>query len=119
MTWSKAATAARQQSISRWPDFGNGRASTAGLASKGRPSVRREDQAMTLNSRLAALFKPDVVRPATPMDRTTAAAREITEAAARSRRELTARLRATRLEREAFNIPPVKKPTAKRSARKA
>lgn len=75
---------------------------------------------MNINPKLNALFKPEAQRPATIMDRTTAAAREITEAAALARAERTARLRATRLEREAFPAPPpAKKPAAKRKTSKA
>lgn len=74
---------------------------------------------MNVNSRLSDFFKPEAARPATMMDRTTAVAREITDAAARDRAERTARLRAMRLERAAFADAPAKRPVAKRKSAKA
>lgn len=60
-----------------------------------------------------ALFGSDVPRTATPMDRTSAVAREITDAATRLRAENTARLRAARLERAAPEAARAKKAAAK------
>ena len=74
---------------------------------------------MKANSKFDKLFKPQALRPATPMDRTAAAAREITDASARARAERTAKLRASRLERQTLDAAPVKKPAAKTKAPKA
>jgi hypothetical protein len=71
-----------------------------------------------INAKMTALFAAAPVRPATLLDRTTAAARDITEAATLARNEATARLKAKRLELQAIvgapDKAPSKAPAAKR-----
>jgi hypothetical protein len=73
---------------------------------------------MKISPKMSALFAPTPERPATLMDRTTAVAREITEAATQARNEATARLRAKRLELEAIAGPADPAPAKKAGARK-
>jgi HAMP domain-containing protein len=61
-----------------------------------------------------ALFKPGAPKPATQLDRTTAAARDIVDTAARLRAEKTERLRALRQEHEAQDPQATEKPPSKR-----
>nr|WP_319250527.1 hypothetical protein [uncultured Celeribacter sp.] len=51
-----------------------------------------------------ALFRQTATKPATPHDRTAAAAREITETEVARRADLTASLKAARLARDALAV---------------
>ncbi|WP_417278788.1 hypothetical protein [Celeribacter sp.] len=61
---------------------------------------------MPRKEKVTSLFRETATKPATPHDRTAAAAREIIETEAARRAELTANLKAARLARDAHQAAP-------------